>query len=279
MQFQASLKEDMPYLFDHFDSVRNLLSLAPFGLFTDVDGTISEIAPSPAEARVSTACRESLAVLAKHLAVVAGVSGRPAAEAREMVGIDEMVYIGNHGYERWAGGKVELVPGVEGYPARIKTVLDQFDKRVAIEGIIVENKGPTASIHYRRCRDYEAALQAILSAVDGLAGDAGLKVSLGKLVVELRPPLEVSKGTAVSSLIEKHRLLGAICLGDDLTDIDIFAALHRKELPFKGLAIGVIGEETPPQIMKEADFSLNGVSDVERFLKQVIAEVTGRPDS
>ncbi len=269
----------MPYLFDHFDVVKDLLAIQPFGLFTDVDGTIAEIVPTPAEARVSPVCRESLKTLAGRLAVVAAVSGRPAAEVRRMVDIDEMVYIGNHGYDRWAGGEVELVPGVEDYPARIRKVLEEFDKLVTIEGIIVENKGPTASIHYRRCRDHEAALQAVLSAVESPAIDAGLRVSPGRLVVELKPLLEVSKGTAVGSLIEKYRLSGAICLGDDLTDVDIFVALHRKELPFKGLAIGVIGKETPPQVLKEADFSLNGVSDVERFLKRIAAEVTGRPDS
>ncbi|TET75334.1 MAG: trehalose-phosphatase [Dehalococcoidia bacterium] len=271
------MKEDMPYLFDHFDSVRKLLSLAPFGLFTDVDGTISEIAPSPAEARVSPICRQSLAVLAKHLAVVVAISGRPAAEAREMVGIDEMVYIGNHGYERWVGGVVELVPGVGDYPAGIKAVLDELRKLISIEGIILENKGPTASIHYRRCRDREAALKAIISAVGGLARASDLRVSLGKMAVELRPPLEVSKGTAVFSLIREHYLSGAIYLGDDLTDVDVFVAFHQKGLPFKGLAIGVIGEETVPQVARQADFTVNGVGDVERFLRQVVVEVVGRP--
>ncbi len=269
----------MPYLFDHFDSVRELLSLAPLGLFTDIDGTISETALSPAEARVSPVCRESLAVLAKHLAVVVAVSGRPAAEARKMVGIDEIVYIGNHGYERWAGGGVELVPGVEDYYARVKAVLDELRKLVSIEGVILENKGPTASIHYRRCRDREAALKAIISAVDGLARAGNLRVSLGKMAVELRPPLEVSKGTAVFSLIEEHYLSGAIYLGDDLTDVDVFVAFHQKGLPFKGLAIGVIGEETVPQIARQADFIVNGVGDVERFLRQVVVEVVGKPAS
>lgn len=277
--FRLSLKEDMPYLFDHFDSVRELLSLAPLGLFTDIDGTISETALSPAEARVSPVCRESLAVLAKHLAVVVAVSGRPAAEARKMVGIDEIVYIGNHGYERWAGGGVELVPGVEDYYARVKAVLDELRKLVSIEGVILENKGPTASIHYRRCRDREAALKAIISAVDGLARAGNLRVSLGKMAVELRPPLEVSKGTAVFSLIEEHYLSGAIYLGDDLTDVDVFVAFHQKGLPFKGLAIGVIGEETVPQIARQADFIVNGVGDVERFLRQVVVEVVGKPAS
>ncbi len=267
----------MPYLFDYFNRVRGLLSLAPLGLFTDIDGTISEIAPSPAEARVSPACRESLAVLAEHLALVAAVSGRPAAEARRMVGIDELVYIGNHGYERWCGGSVELVPGAGGYIAEIKRALDELRGVISIEGVLLENKGCTASIHYRLCRDPEAAREAITSAVERLAGARGLRVSQGKMTVELRPPLEVSKWTAVRSLIREHGLSGVIYLGDDLTDVDVFLAFQQEDLAFKGLTIGILGQETAPDVACQADFTLNGVGDVERFLKQVAAEAADRP--
>ena len=267
----------MPYLFDHFDSVRELLSLTPLGLFTDIDGTISEIAPSPPEARVSPECRESLAILAGHLAVVVAVSGRPAAEARAMVGIDDLVYIGNHGYERWVAGSVELIPGAEEYPAKVEAVLDRLSGLISIEGVIFENKGPTATIHYRRCRGREAALRSINKAVAELVGESGLRVSQGKMTVELRPPLEVSKWTAVRTLIAEHGLRGVIYLGDDVTDVDVFVALHHGGLPFKGLGIGVVGEETVPDVRRQAGFTLNGVGDVELFLKQLAAEVAGRP--
>ena len=107
----------MPYLFDHLDSVRKALVVSPFGLITDIDGTISEIAPVPQEAQVSPVCRGSLVILTEQLELVAAISGRPAVEAREMIGIDGMVYIGNHGLERWEGGVVKIVEGLERYPA------------------------------------------------------------------------------------------------------------------------------------------------------------------
>ena len=66
-------------------------------------------------------------------------------------------------------------------------------------------------------------------------------------------------------------------MGDDLTDVDVFVALHRKGLPFKGLAIGVIGGEAVPEVARQSDFTVNGVGDVERFLRQVAAEVADRP--
>ena len=269
----------MHYLFDHFDSVNEVLNIEPLGLFTDVDGTISEIAPSPAEARVSPVCREALAVLSQKLALVTAVSGRSAVDTREMVGLDELVYIGNHGYERWIKGHVVLLPGVESYPAGIGAVLDELSRRVSIEGMIVENKGPTASIHYRRARDHKDALRSIISAIEEPARANGLKISRGKMVVELRPPLEVTKGTAVVSLIHEYALKGAIYLGDDTTDVDVFHAFNRPGLPFKGLGIGVTGGEHVSRLAEEADFTLNGVTDVERFLKQVVAGVADRQAS
>jgi trehalose 6-phosphate phosphatase len=261
----------MPNLLDHFDSVKEVLALRPFGLFTDVDGTISEIAPSPGEARVSPVCREYLAILAGKLDLVAAVSGRTAAETREMVGVDGVVYIGNHGYERWTGGGVRLIPGVAPYVDRIKGALDELQRRVSIEGVIFENKGPTGSIHYRGCRDHGAALGAIMGAVEGVAAARDLKISLGKLVVELRPPLEMDKGIAVCSLAEERHLRGAIYLGDDLTDVDVFTAFHKAGLPFRGLAVAVIGNETAPEVAQEADFTLSGVGEVESFLRRAAA--------
>jgi trehalose 6-phosphate phosphatase len=87
----------------------------------------------------------------------------------------------------------------------------------------------------------------------------------GRMVVELRPrQVGVNKGAAVKALVDKYRLMGAIYLGDDISDVDAFRATHRKG--FKGLAVGVIGEEAPHLVERKADFTLNGVGDVERFL-------------
>ncbi|MDY6893067.1 MAG: trehalose-phosphatase [Chloroflexota bacterium] len=269
----------MSYLFDHFNSIREVLTLSPLGLFTDIDGTISEVAPSPAEAVVSSVCRENLAILSRHLDVVTAVSGRSALEARRMVGIDEMVYIGNHGYERLLRGDLEVVPGAENYPHMIENVLVTLRNNIYLEGVIFENKGYTASIHYRRCRDHDAALKAITSAIDGLRIGEYMNVGLGKMAVEIKPPLEVHKGTAVCSLAEERGLKGAIYLGDDQTDVDVFIAFHRRGLPFRGVAIGVTGEETPPEIALHADFTVSGVGDVECFLRQIVAEVAGKPGS
>ena len=109
----------MSDLFGNLDSISGMLSRVPFGLITDVDGTISEIAPSPAEARVHPECKAQLSRLVGRLPLVAAISGRPVVEAKEMVGVDGMVYVGNHGLERWRNGVIEYVEGAEGYREKL----------------------------------------------------------------------------------------------------------------------------------------------------------------
>ena len=263
----------MPYLFDHLDSLRELLALSPLGLITDVDGTISEIAPSPDEARVSPICRQQLAALAGQLELVAAISGRPAAQAWEMVGVDAMVYIGNHGLERWRRGAVELREDLQEYPRKVISALTELEALLALEGIALENKGIAFSIHYRRCPSRESARELILEKVANTKIAMDFQVTEGRMVVELRPKIAVNKGTAVLELVERYRLRVGIYLGDDISDVDAFNALHLKSPPFKGLALGVIGKETPSQVERGADFTLNGVSDVEQFLKWLTENV------
>lgn len=250
-------------IFDHLDAVEELLARSPFGLITDVDGTISEIAPSPQQARVSPACREHLAALTGKVKLVAAISGRPVLKVREMVGIEGMVYVGNHGLERWQNGTVEFSPGAEDYAAKVLAALDELRDLLALEGLTFENKGVALAIHYRLCRDRESARQTILKMVETSALANQFRTLEGKMVVELRPPLDVNKGTAVEDLVERYRLRGGIYMGDDIGDISAFRAMHRKG--FSSLC--VIADETPDDVSREADFSVNGVSDVARFLK------------
>ena len=253
----------MRYIFDHLDAVKELLARSPFGLITDVDGTISEIAPSPPEARVSPACREHLAGLTNTLELVAAISGRPVLEVREMVGIEGMVYIGNHGLERWHEGTVEFSPGAEKYAAKVLTALDELGNLLDLEGLIYENKGVALAIHYRLCPDREHARQTILKMVETSAFASQFRVLEGKMVVELRPPTEVNKGTAVIDLVGKYQLRGGIYIGDDTGDRDAFRVMHRKGFS----SVCVIADETPDDVSREADYSVNGVTDVARFLK------------
>ena len=259
----------MPYLFDHLDLIKKALRRSPFGLITDVDGTISPTAPTPAQAEVSLLCRQYLSILSEKLALVAAISGRPAPEAKNMLRIDKMVYIGNHGLERWSEGHTELVAEVKEYPKVIKAAVKELSRRLAIDGISIEDKGASATIHYRLCPEPELAKEKIHAALKSLAPAKKLRIMEGKMAVNLLPPVSINKGTTVLALIRDYQLRGAIYLGDEYTDIDAFRAIHNAagDSAFQGFAIGVTSPEMPEKLVSEADFSLNGVADVERFLQ------------
>jgi len=248
---------------------------SPLGLITDVDGTISKTAPTPEKARVTPLCRRYLSQLCPRIALVAAISGRPASQVREMVGIEGMVYIGNHGLERWQEGHTELSARVKEYPKIISATIKELTPLLTQQGVRIENKGVSATIHYRLSPDPARTEREILKAVDNLTQTGRLRTMRGKMSVNLLPDIEINKGTATLELINEYHLSSAVYLGDEITDLDAFSAVHiaRRNLEFRGLAIGVTGPETPEALIAEADFTLNGVSEVGRFLSWMVKTV------
>ncbi len=267
----------MPYVFNYLDVIKKSLKRSPFGLITDIDGTISQTAPTPQEARVSPLCHQYLSALCNRLALVAAISGRRASEAKNMINIDEMVYIGNHGLERWSEGHSEFIKDAQDYFRVIKAAIEELTPLLSTKGISIENKGVTATIHYRPCRDHQSAERNILAAIENSPHARSLWIMQeSKYAINLLPPMRVDKGTATLDLIREYNLRGGVYLGDDITDIYAFRAIRAatRNLDFHGLAIGITGPEMPEKLVVEADFTLNGVDDVERFLQwfsQIVA--------
>jgi len=259
----------VPYVFEHLDLFRKAIRRSPFGLITDVDGTISLTAPTPQEAKISPLCRQYLSALCKQLALVAAISGRPAIGVRDMMKIDGMVYIGNHGLEQWVGGQSEFPREAKNYFEVVKGAVEELTPLLSIEGISIQDKGVTATIYYRLCREPQSAEKDILSALENSPHAWRLEIMQEKMAIDLLPPLGVNKGTATLDLIHRYNLQGGIYLGDDLTDIYAFRAIHAasRDSDFQGFAIGITSQEMPPELETEADFILDGVNDVERFLK------------
>ena len=258
----------MSDLLGNLDLVQDAVIRSPFGLITDVDGTISKTVPLPQEAQVSPLCRRYLSILCNHLALVAVISGRPASQVRDMIKDDRVVYVGNHGLERLVDGRPFLAEGVRGYPDIIKSVTSQLVQSLPIEGLKVEDKGITATIHYRLAAHPEAAKKRILAALKNSAQAGNLRIMPGKMSINLLPPVEMDKGTAVLELIREYHLQSGVYLGDEITDIDAFRAIHAasRDSDFHGVAVGIISPEMPDELLAEADFTLDGVDAVERFL-------------
>ena len=247
-----------------------------WGLVTDIDGTLASIAPTPDEARVDPGCRHYLRLLASRLPLVAALTGRPADEARRLLRIDQMVYVGNHGLEQWSNGTLRPHPGAQAHRPAIQAALLAIREQLgAGEGLRYEDKGLTVSVHYRSASDPDLARSLILEAISRVHAASPLRITEGKMVVELRPPVAIDKGTALMELIAEHRLQGAIYLGDDTTDLDAFRALQvwRQSGDGVGCTVAVAGSETPPALTASADLVLAGVAGVRTFLG-CLSEVT-----
>ena len=259
-----------------FERVRDRLAVRPLVLLLDVDGTLSPIAPTPEAATVPEATRAVLAELrgARGVHVVL-VSGRAAADALRMVGIPGIAAIGNHGFEFVVpSGPATAAPKLE--PLRAAVARAAADTRAAvarIPGTRLEDKRWTLSVHYREGGD--AAGAALRPELERVAASHQLRLTGGKMVFELRPPVEVDKGTASLRLLD--RLLGqggaALYAGDDRTDEDAFAALRSARPAAVTIRIAPASGEAPAATA--AEFLLPDVDAMRAFLVRLADEVRG----
>jgi trehalose 6-phosphate phosphatase len=182
--------------------------------------------------------------------------------------LDGLVYVGNHGLE--VDG--EVVPEARPWVARLAAVLDQLSRQLPCPGVRIENKGITGSIHYRLAADPAQARRQLLEIVARCALTSGLRLEEGRMVLNLLPPLRVSKGSAVRWLAREYGLQRLVYLGDDVTDAHAFAALAtlRERGAAEALAIGVVGAETPPSVRQLADASVPSVEAVAELLGGVL---------
>jgi trehalose 6-phosphate phosphatase len=259
------------------DDVVDLLGSGRAGLVTDVDGTISPIVANPEHAYVLPGARQALQELRAVVTLVAVVSGRSAADAYRMVGIDGLTYIGNHGFEVLSDRGPAIAPTAQAWVPRIAEALEAARARIRQPGILLENKGATASLHYRLAPDHQLAHAELRAIAASVATTSGLRVEEGRMVINLLPPLSISKGSVVSWLAAEHRLERLVYLGDDETDAHAFRALHvlRQSGEVRTLAIAVVDDETPPILRQLADAALPSVDAVSELLCEV-SERLGR---
>jgi trehalose 6-phosphate phosphatase len=217
-------------------------------ILLDVDGTLAPIVDRPEDARVPDETRHEVARLASRYALVACVSGRPGADVKRMVGVDGVAIVGEHGLElapeagRWAGRIADFARSVD-WPA--------------------ERKPLSVTFHFRRAEDEEAA-RTYLKRVADRAEAEGLVPRWGRMVLEVRPPVDANKGSAVRTLVERAAVSRALYAGDDRTDLDAFAGLDGLEL---GIRVAVSSKEAPPELLAAADLVVAGHEGVRELLR------------
>ena len=242
-------------------------------VLTDIDGTLAPIVPTPDMSEVSDEFKESLQRLSSEYLLVAAISGRKTQDALGLIGLEDIVYFGNHGFEILRDGEVEVIPEALPYLERVEELEQLAREELAPEGAFVEEKGITASVHYRNVP--QEVGERCVEFVKGEGARLGLRITIGRGVVEARPPIRADKGTAVRTLVEEYRPEKAMFIGDDTTDLDAFRELEklREEGRLREiLRVGVASEEGPQEIETEADIAVDGVDGVGGVLRALLGE-------
>ncbi len=247
------------------------------GILLDIDGTLAPISGRAEDASVPAATRDLLAALAGRYRLVACLSGRRALDARWVVGLDSISYVGNHGLEYLRPGaeEPETPPALARHARRVEDfAAAAFTPALRELGVRLEDKHAIWSFHWRQAPDERAAREQ-LERIAADARDEGLVPHWGRKVLEIRPPLAHDKGTALEALVRAEELERALYVGDDTTDLDAFRKL--RELRTAGtladaVCIGVGSEEAPAELEQEADALVEGPEGVAELMRALAKE-------
>lgn len=242
-------------MLDHWDEVSSRIGGRSLAVFLDYDGTLAAIAPRPELATLDEAQRGRLQRLARRRPV-AIVTGRALADARALVGLPEVYYATNHGFQiHGPDVDFEVAPELRG---TFEAVADDLRARVGhVPGVVLESKGYAVALHYRlvapdRVAELETAVDAVIAAHEGV------RKTTGKRVFEVRPVRQWHKGSAVQWLMRRFGVDTAVYVGDDRTDEDALAVVRE----LGGIAI-MVGE---PPWQTAAEYGLADPHDVGRLL-------------
>jgi trehalose 6-phosphate phosphatase len=219
-------------------------------IFLDVDGTLAPIVARPELAEVPAATKAELERLAGRYALVAAVSGRTSSDAEALVGAGGIRYVGTHG--------LELTPEAESWRGPLHEFAASVDWPV-------EDKGLAVVFHYRGAEDEQAA-EAELRRVQARAETLGLDARFGRKMLEVRPPVEADKGTAVRALLGEAGIRRALYAGDDTTDLDGFRGLDGLEVAVR---VAVASSEGPPELRQAADVVVESPDELLELLRRL----------
>ena len=243
------------------------------GLFLDFDGTLAAIVEDPTGARPLPGVPDLLAELAELFALVAVISGRPTAFLTEVLGAPPGVTLaGLYGLERALHG-----PAHDHWATVIDAVVAEA-RATAPEGVYVEPKGLTVTLHWRRAPVHK---DWVLAFAERQHAERGLVVHEGRHERELRPPVDVDKGTVVHALVAEHdarrraAARAAAAFGDDIGDLPAFAALDDLRAgdgaPLTTVRVAAVDTESPAAVAAAADMSVPGATGAVALLRLLAA--------
>ncbi len=254
-------------IFPGDSDIFTILSHQKPAIFLDYDGTLSPIVPKPEDAVISEEMKQTLKELAQ-IFTVAIVTGRDKEDVENLVGLDELIYAGSHGYIITGPGGLHME-----HPDSEKIIprLDEIEKELEellnekTEGTQLDRKRYAIGIHYRNARPEDE--EVVLKMVDDILEKyPGHKKGEGKKIVEIKPDTDWHKGKAVNWIMDALELTGKddvipMFIGDDITDEDGFEVLKDKGI---GILVGGHGQKT------HAKYALKNVYQVREFFKRLV---------
>ena len=239
--------------------------LAALAVFCDFDGTLSPIVADPAAARPAVGAVDALVALAARCRVVAVVTGRPATFVDGQFPAAVRI-AASYGLECRVDGLWAQAPEAD----RWRPVVGAASAEAASvfsPAEVVEAKGLSLTLHFRRSPNLQAEVEAWAAAA---GARFGLDVRSAKASVELHPPVEIDKGTLVQRWSDGADTV--VYFGDDRGDLAAFEALARLRLAgLSSTAIAVGGHEMPAELAAHADLVLPGPDAVVAYLVELAA--------
>ena len=209
------------------DVLNQLVQQGPGGaLVMDFDGVLSPIVTNPAASQLLDGTAALLESLVGRLGVVAVLSGRPVSFLAERVLVPGVMLLGSYGSERRIDGQTVVRGEVQAWLPQVRTAREQLLSRLdGRSGIHVEDKDWAVAVHWRNAPDRPVAERLVALVAAEVAWETGLRPEPGKAVIELRPPVDEDKGTALHRLQQQTGCLIVGYAGDDLGDLPAFAAV------------------------------------------------------
>lgn len=236
---------------------------ATTAILLDFDGTLAPIVDDPAAATAVPGVREALTSLVGTYRTVAVISGRPVQFLHEQLG-DGPTLVGLYGLERLEGGREVEVPAATGWRPVVAEVVSAARSELS-DAVTVEDKGLSVTLHYRTAPREATAVETWAA---GAASKWGMEARGAKMSVELHPPIEVDKGTAVTELLDGSTT--ACFVGDDVGDIPAFEALAAfAEGGGEARSIVVSSVEMAPELVGVADLIVRDPSAVLDLLQRL----------
>jgi trehalose 6-phosphate phosphatase len=249
----------------------------------DFDGTLSPIVDDPESAHIHPDASGVIVDLAREVAAVAVITGRPARQVLDLGGLEDVGRLlgdagsdlhvfGQYGNERWSSTNRRILSprpprGLATFERELPGVLRRLDAADAY----VEDKGLAVAVHTRRLPDPDAAFQRLLPAIGDLAKRCDLVVEPGRNVIEVRSP-GMHKGLAVRALVDELDAGAFLFAGDDLGDLEAFEAVG--ELRAGGMPTLLVCSASTEEsaLVPLSDVVVSGPDGVLALLRQLTAD-------